>query len=490
MVLVGFFAALVPICTAIVFTMQTLGELADKNRELTKSVVNATRLGQEIQRDVLELERRARQQIALNEPQLAGLFSKELELLADKLHALQTLMPTNSPDIEGLLHSLGQLSLMPDPNPALEHAPQLEAEAMTTVVAVAPAETPINGEIQATLQDRLNHEFSVIYDQSKAIRSWLLASVDQLLEQAALEADYHIDSLLVQLSVLAAATLGLLLLFAYLINKPVRDLTEEIHQLGTAGLSHAIEISGPLELQALGTELEALRKDLHESEQQKQQFLRHISHELKTPLASLREGADLLSEQVTGHLSQQQLEIVDIVRTNGIELQRLIENLIDYNHLPQQDLKIDSFDVRELWRELLPPHRISVNKKGLQLQTQGAAITWRADRYKLKTSLDNLLSNAVNYTPVGGKIDIVWRRERDQLLIDVANSGEPIPTNDAEQIFEPFFQSAAKRSGPIKGSGIGLSVARECVEAQGGTLSLVPHKGLPICFRLQCPHLS
>ena len=105
----------------------------------------------------------------------------------------------------------------------------------------------------------------------------------------------------------------------------------------------------------------------------------------------------------------------------------------------------------------------------------------------MKTSLDNLLSNAINYTPEGGKIDIVWRLEGDSLVIEVANSGDPIPIEDAERVFEPFVQSAAKRTGPIKGSGIGLSVARECIEAQGGSLALASHSTLPICFRLKCP---
>ncbi|MFK7975387.1 MAG: ATP-binding protein, partial [Halioglobus sp.] len=344
-----------------------------------------------------------------------------------------------------------------------------------------------NGEADVDLPGRLEHEFSVVNDQSKAVKQWLLTSVDRLLLDNASEAESHIESLIFQLSLLATATLALLLLFALWINKPVKDLKNEIHQLGTAGLSHPIEISGPLEMQALGSELEWLRQGLHESEQQKEQFLRHISHELKTPLSSLREGADLLAEEVTGHLSRQQHEIVAIVRDNGIELQRLIENLIDYNNLPHQELNFESFDVTELWQELLGHYSISLEKKALQLRQTVDVDKWVADRYKLKTSLDNLISNAVNYTPAGGKIDIVSREQGGTLIIDVANSGEPIPPQDFERVFEPFVQSAAKRTGPIKGSGIGLSVARDCIESQGGSLSLISHESLPICFRLVCP---
>ncbi|MAT92319.1 MAG: two-component sensor histidine kinase [Halioglobus sp.] len=464
LVLVSFFAALAPLCLAILFTVQTLGELSDKNRAVGQAVVDATRLGQEIQRDVLDLERRARQYLALADIELAQLFDRERDRLQDKLDALQAALPSNSPDIVGLRGSLGQLQL-----PA----------------AAGDGEDP--AAALRSGRERLDHEFAVINEQSRAVRTWLQSSVDQLLRGSSREAQSLIDNLSLQLSLLAAATLALLLLLAWWINKPVRDLTKEIHQLGTAGLSHSIEISGPLELQALGSELEWLRQSLHESEQQKEQFLRHISHELKTPLASLREGADLLADQVPGHLSQTQLEIVQIVRQNGIELQRLIENLIDYNRLPAQELNCERFALDALWDELLNNYQLSLDKKALRLSRECAVEHWVADRDRLRTSLDNLLSNAVNYTPEGGRIVVVCRQQGGNLVIDVANSGEPIPSEDAQRVFEPFFQSAAKRTGPIKGSGIGLSVARECIEAQGGTLSLVDHPTLPICFRLTCP---
>ena len=465
LVLISFFAALAPLCVAILFTVQTLGELTDKNREVTRLVVEVTRLGQDIEHDVLELERRARQYLALAEPDLAELFTKERTILSEKLQLLQERMPSQSPDIQGLLQSLSQLTLAAD-------------ESANPAVALSA---------ESSSGQRLDQSFSVISEQGRAVQKWLQASVDQLLKKNAEEADSLVDYLMLQLAVLALAALGLLLLFAYWINKPVKDLTQEIDQLATEGLSHTIEISGPQEMQALGSKLEWLRKQLHDTEQQKQQFLRHISHELKTPLSSLREGADLLAEHVTGRLSQQQQEIVEIVRQNGIELQRLIENLIDYNQLPKQELAFETIDLEALWQALLRNYSITIDRKDLQLQLQGGVDSWVADRYKLRTTLDNLLSNAINYTPEGGSISIAWRKEGANLVIDVANSGDPIPTEDAGRVFEPFFQSAAKRTGPIKGSGIGLSVARECIEVQGGSLSLASHDTLPVCFRLICP---
>ncbi len=462
LVIFGFFAALAPLVVAILFTVQTLDELTSSSRRSTELVVEATRLGQSIQSNLRGLERRAGQYFALADPELAALFDRERNLLSGDLQTLHQRLPTESPDVEGLLQSLDRLVLT------------------TAEEAVPEGNTPSPAQ-------RLAQTFSLINEQGAAVQTWLEASLDRLLQQTVKEADDLINQLKLQLGVLACATLALLLFAANRINRPVKDLTQEIHALGTEGLSHSIDISGPQEVRDLGSKLEWLRQELQEAEKQKQQFLRHISHELKTPLSSLREGTDLLAEHVAGHLSQQQQEIVEIVQENAIQLQRLIENLIDYNQLPRQELNIEQFNVEELLEELLGHYRIPLENKSLRVKRKGSVENWITDRYKLRTALDNLLSNAVNYTPEGGRIELVWRNDDANLVIDVANSGEPIPEEDAERVFEPFVQSAAKRTGPVKGSGIGLSVARECMEVQQGSLSLVAHSRLPVCFRLICP---
>ena len=465
--IVGFSVALAPLCVAVLFTIQTMEDLADNHRLVTRLAVDVTRTGQKIQRDVLELERRARQFIALGDDDLADLFELERIALLQELENLQVLearLPSQSPDVAGLLVLLSNLALT--------------SKDITGLTFESLAE---GGERS------LDQSFDLIGDRSLGIQKWLQASVDQILENNAAYAEALIDNLVLQLSMAAIATVALLIIIIYLINKPVRDLTHEIQQLGTKGLSHTIDISGPRELRELGSKLEWLRQQLRESEQQKEQFLRHVSHELKTPLASLREGTDLLAEQVPGRLSLQQQEIVNIVRQNGIDLQRLIENLVDYNQMPQKEINLEEIHLKDLWGELLNHYQFSLDGKALQLTAQGSVDYWVADRSKLRTTLDNLLSNAINYTPDGGRIELVWYEEYTTLVMDVANSGDAIPPEDEIHVFEPFFQSTPKRTGPIKGSGIGLSVARECMEAQGGSLSLVSHGKLPVCFRLICP---
>jgi two-component system sensor histidine kinase GlrK len=464
-VLIGFFTAVAPLCLAILFTVQALEELSSSQLALTRQVIEVTRQGQQIEAELRELERHIRQYLTLFDPELARLAEEERSHLQQQLNELRARVGDPGLDTTGLANSLKNLDLA-----------QIDLPESTT-------EPPDTTPYAKYMEDA----FEVIKEQRSNLSVWLQNWVDQLLEANAAQTEAVIHSMLMQLSFLAAGTLALLLLFSYWINKPVQDLSKEIDKLGTTGLSHIIKISGPEEVAELGRKLEWLRKRLHEFDQQKAQFQRHISHELKTPLASLREGTDLLAEQVTGHLSQQQREVVYIIRQNAIELQRMIENLVEYNQLPQQELVFEEIELVNLWQEILSNYLITISQKGLALKVRHKVDRWVADRHKLKTTVDNLLSNAVNYTPEGGEIEVVWRSRSANLIVEVANSGDPIPPADSERVFEPFYQSTAKRTGPIKGSGVGLSVARECIELQGGTLTLVPHKKFPVGFRLICP---
>lgn len=465
LVLVGFFTALAPLCLAILFTIQTLEDLAADTRGVTRQVVEVTRLGQTIQGELLQLERHARQYLTLYDPELAALAREERALLLLKLQDLQARVNDRGVDAIALEDLLQKLDLAPAATPTTDNE---QADS-----------TPSAGA--------LDDYFATMSDHRRSLQQWLQTWVDALQATSAAQAEVVINALFVQLMFLAFATLALLLFFTYWINKPVQQLTDAIHKLGTAGLDQEILISGPQEVAEIGRKLDWLRQRLQDSQRQKELFQRHISHELKTPLASLREGTDLLAEQVTGHLSQQQQEVVEIVRRNAIELQRLIENLVDYKQLPSRELVFENIELAKLWEEILANYLITIAQKNLRLRVRGKSAYWVADRHTLKTTLDNLLSNAVNYTPEGGQIDVVWRERAARLMLAIANSGEPIPPADRERVFEPFYQSTAKRTGPIKGSGVGLSVARECIELQGGTLTLVSHKTFPVCFQLLCP---
>ncbi|MGO2415342.1 MAG: HAMP domain-containing sensor histidine kinase, partial [Cobetia crustatorum] len=287
-------------------------------------------------------------------------------------------------------------------------------------------------------------------------------------------------------------SLMLMLFFTWLIIRPIRQLERRINGLGSGHDSERpVVIKGPAELVQLGERLNWLSMRLDELEEQKQQFLRHMSHELKTPLASIREGTGLLIDEVAGPLSPHQAEILGLLDDSSKELQKLIEQLLDYNLLQHnQGLERSRFDVHEVFKEVLAKHRLALEKKGMKVHLPPASLSWDADRPRTGRILDNLISNAIAYGEDGGDLWLRARKERRQLVIEVANSGEPIADKDRDHLFKPFYQGAVKRKGPLKGSGIGLSVAADSARAQFGQLVLIDDTRADVCFRLTLPTLA
>lgn len=463
LMLFGLVTVVAPLCVAIFYTVETLDELARQNQSVNQQTISLTRSSQLFESSLLDLERRARQYVALGDNDLLDLFVHEREQLLITLRQIESTLSDIQADAGSSMRSTRQQLY-----DTLQSVPDSGAD-------IAKA---------LTLFDQLA-------DGSAAFQGLVQNYVDQQLDELGRHADDIQQSLMLMVALLAVLTFAFSLLLIYWINTPIKQLELQIRQLGSGDMSQEIRISGPSEIQMLGTQLEWLRTRLDELEKEKLQFLRHMSHELKTPLASLREGADLLAEGVAGELLEKQQEVVDIIQANSRELQRLIENLLDYNQMiHSQALLREPLILQSLWQELIAAHQMTITRKDLQVSFGGEIEQWPVDEKKFRAVLDNLISNAVNYSPVKGRINIHWQVEQDTLMIDVANSGEAIPDVDKDKIFDPFYQGTNSRHGPIKGSGIGLSVARECMLAHGGRLSLVEHPDLAVCFRLECPGLE
>ncbi|MCM2310747.1 MAG: ATP-binding protein, partial [Steroidobacteraceae bacterium] len=125
------------------------------------------------------------------------------------------------------------------------------------------------------------------------------------------------------------------------------------------------------------------------------------------------------------------------------------------------------------------------HRLNLDLQVEDVALT--ADRAKLRLILDNLVSNAVKFTPVDGTIHVRARRDDSHLVIDVADSGPGIPADERQRIFEAFYQGATPQGGLVRGTGIGLSVVQEFVQAHGGTIEVVDGEFPGAHFRVRLP---
>ena len=153
------------------------------------------------------------------------------------------------------------------------------------------------------------------------------------------------------------------------IARPISEIDAAIRQLGGADFSRPIAVRGPEDLRYLGRRLDWLRRRLEEFETQKNRFLRHVSHELKTPLTALREGAELLHDEIGGPLAPPQRQVVGIMRDNSVKLQRLIEELLDYQRAlhAAASLEVKPVSLSALVHDAAHAHELAAQAKGLRL---------------------------------------------------------------------------------------------------------------------------
>ena len=303
-ILLGFLLVSLPLLYALGELILSLDQLQTQGREAVQQAAQAGRASRQLFEQAGTLERIVRQHLILDDS----------ALLDDYDRVRQEFRTTAA-----------QLALLP-----------LGAEPLAALDALTDSESRLHKLLtmpqrSADTQTQLADGYARLADRTQT----MLAASNQLTESA-IERLQEIATqgrqkwLYLALAT-AAIALALAILFAVLIARPIRQLDQAIRRMGTADFTHRIEVNGPQDLRYLGQRLEWLRSRLSDLEEQQNRFLRHVSHELKTPLTAVREGAELLRDNVGGKLSPEQREIVRIVRQNTLSLQKLIEDLLTYH---------------------------------------------------------------------------------------------------------------------------------------------------------------
>jgi two-component system sensor histidine kinase GlrK len=203
-----------------------------------------------------------------------------------------------------------------------------------------------------------------------------------------------------------------------------------------------------------------------------------LSHELKTPLTALREGAELLNDQVGGPLAPPQRQVVTIMRDNSVKLQRLIEDLLDYQRALHAAASLEPRTVAldAMVREVARSHELAMRAKAQALALDLDKVEVEADPEKLRSILDNLLGNAVKFTPGGGTIAVAAHllggEAGSQAVIDVVDSGPACRARSAKRS-STLLSAAGRRAAPHRGHRARASPSRrEFVEAHGGRITV------------------
>ncbi len=343
----------------------------------------------------------------------------------------------------------------------------------------------------AQLQSQRDEQVSRAFRELNALTTQMAehARSTTAARSAALQAELDAGRTVLARQVVAAIALAVLLALglALALARPLQRVEAAIVGLGENQFDARIDIRGPSDVRQIGRRLDWLRQRLAQSDADKARFLRHVSHELKTPLAALREGVSLLNDGVTGPLSDKQREVARILADNTAALQRRIEDLLRFNAaaFAAERLVRKPTDLGAMVARLIDEQQLQWRARGLQVAYQvlpaGAPLVADVDAELLGTALANLLSNAIRFSPPGGSVRIALARTaegaHEGLQIDVADQGPGVREAERERIFEPFFRGQTQPEGGLAGTGIGLSIVAETVAAHGGQVQLLPSSG-------------
>lgn len=430
----------------------------------------------------VELERSARQYEVLGEPTLARRFDAALAEARPALALLESASPALAREVAAWRvsadHVAAWLASLAAPQPAdrAEEDAREDPQSATTTGRIAPpaAEDELRslGVRAGRLAEALNQHLG---DRDRAL-------------MGTLEGERRAVTLQILAAlVLAGALAGLA---GWWLLRPLGRIEHAIGELGENRLARPIDIGGPADLRRLGARLDWLRLRLTELESDRKRVLRHVSHELKTPLASLREGVALLDDGVLGTLAPGQREVTGILAHSARTLQERIEQLLRLNasQFDARSLHLQPTALLPLLREVVEEQRLPARARGVTIRLAGEAPIVRADGDKLRTVFSNLLANAIAYSPAGGRVRIELGLAAENVVIDCGDEGPGIEPDELERVFEPFFRG--RRSPPAKtggGSGIGLAIVREFICAHRGSVRALPSdRGAH--FRVELPH--
>jgi two-component system sensor histidine kinase GlrK len=445
-ILLGFLLVSAPLLYALGELILSLDRLQEQGREAVQQAAEAARASRQLFEQAITLERIVGQHLIL----------EDNALLDDYARIRQEFRAT-----------VGQLAALP-----------LAHEQLATLEALAASEGRLHGILaaphrSADAQAQLADGYTRLADGAQA----MLAAANQLTERATERlqeiANEGRQKWLYLAAAAAAIALALAILFAVLIARPIRQLDIAVRRMGRADFGHAIDVNGPQDLRYLGQRLEWLRSRLQELEEQQNRFLRHVSHELKTPLTAVREGAELLRDNVGGKLSPEQREIVRIVRENTLSLQKLIEDLLRYHQTRAAGPTASgTVSLPDVVRRVVREHKLAAIARLVTVTSNLRSAVVVGDADKIRTIVDNLVSNAIKFSPRSGTITVSLGADGGFALLDVIDDGPGVEPGERQRIFDSFYQGTPPAEGRVQGSGLGLAIAREYALAHGGRIEV------------------
>ncbi len=352
-----------------------------------------------------------------------------------------------------------------------------------------PALTAV-GDLPKTYRDQEGHSWYYSIDVIKAESRVFFAVHRPRLQIVTIFRDSFLRPLVIAGLIALFFAFILSLLMARWVSAPLKQISEEAQQVA-AGEAHPIPLTGPSEVQKLLRAFNQMSSQVQQSQQSQQDFVANVSHELKTPLTAIQGFAKAILDG-TAASPKALINAASVIDDEASRMHRLVLDLLTLARMDSGTAAFAKVSVN--MNDLLEAVGIKfgpiAKNAGVVLDVQpgGLADPVIGDPDRLIQVLNNLVDNAIKFTPAGGKVTVFSEVVDQQVLIHVADTGQGISPAEQKRIFERFYQvDKARPGGAVRGVGLGLSISQQIVEAHGGKIVLTSTPGEGSHFVVKLP---
>ena len=385
------------------------------------------------------------------------------------LSGLEDTLQSAAADAEGrilLIDAEGKIQL--DTLSLAEGTRTAVPEAITVLSGSAPHAFgihPVDGEEYAALCA------AAMMEDEEVIGAVLLSTPVTELRMAIQTVEKQLMTVFI---VVAAAASIAALIFAVTLTAPIKALNRTIRRMGKGDLSARVNVRASGELKALADSYNTMAETIENFDQSRSQFVQNASHELKTPLATMK----ILLETLIYQPDMPADLRAEFMQDMNHEIDRLSGIITDLLTLTQMDeksaaLRMDRVNLSALCEDTLHAHQVAADKAKLTLQGDiESEVFLQGDESKLSQVVYNLIDNAVKYTPAGGLVAVTLTADSREAVLTVRDNGIGIPEQDIAHIFDRFYRVDKARSRATGGTGLGLSIVRQMVQLHGGEITV------------------
>jgi two-component system, NtrC family, sensor histidine kinase GlrK len=452
------------------WSLLAINRLVQVSRGIVSTSLPALRLEMSLREAIDALMRLEHRALLLREPQYAALWGERAGKAAADFEMLRSFL-TSRDELERHGESVSAFS---------EYRSLVAAERVlvargghAAAIRLAQGEARAAAEHTAVSLDRLLSATRAVIDRTQEeafqVERRTVSGVAVALA----------GGLVVTLAAVGILTLGM--------TRPLRRLSSATAQVAEGAFLEPLPVRGRDEISDLTRSFNRMAERLREVERTKEEFFSRISHDLRTPLTSVREATNLLLDRVPGPLEPKQARLVEIIRASSERLLKLVNHILELSrlraHLAPLERRWVDLDrvVSRAIDELKPQadeQSVSVTRS-----TSGSDFTILGDEDRLVQVVVNLLDNAIKFTPPGGSVVVAVRDLGAEISIAVEDTGLGIPSDVLPRIFEPYRQAHGSRGG----SGLGLAIVKGLVEAHGGAVNVASQEGRGSRFHVRLP---